>query len=782
MKILVHVRRGRTGEVQAFCPDLPGCAAIGADETQALERLEQRLGEVAGAKGDVKLAIRRTPSLAGKLARTVMMVLGVVGCANEGPNVESTHQAVTMPPTSGVFVNECSVGSGGYIELYNAGAVAVDLARDMASCWWVDDEPAGGAPKRITDTVVNHAPGSTTCSTAGRPAACGIVGPHERVWVSFSYVNSATPDQCRLLSATLTGGVCDANQVDVGVGGATAGGGTGKCYGRIPDAGDWQSASVTCTPSGASNGCFVGTACDDGDPTTTNDLYLADCSCHGTVVVIPDAPPDAAPDATPDAPPPPPDAAPDAPPPPPDAAPPSTEPTIADGAEDRVLLRGTVVGPTGPFDGELLVSGNAIACVAPSCSANPLAVGATVVDTKGIIMPGLIDAHNHGLFNIFDQTDWTPTKFYANHNQWTAEARYKQLVDAKQYLDGETAGGPDYRCEMDKWGELRAMVSGTTSMIVAPGTSRACFRSLIHSADVSQNGFGIDKMQTSISVPAEATAQSICNNFASGATTAYVVHIAEGIDATARKEFATLSSRAGGCLLAPQTTIVHGTALGTAEFQTMAAHDMALVWSPRSNTFLYNDTTHVELAVAAGVRKIALAPDWAIGGSANLLDELRYAKAIDAGRLNNVLGDHRLFDMVTIDAARAIGLDAYIGSLEVGKRADIMVIPGDASAPYSALLAAHPGDVRLVLVDGRALYGDAALAAAGPAAPGCETMAVEGRGKFMCVAETSNANLLDQTFAVIQSRLVAALAAYDATFLTPTTGFSPLTPLVPAGY
>jgi hypothetical protein len=319
-------------------------------------------------------------------------------------------------------------------------------------------------------------------------------------------------------------------------------------------------------------------------------------------------------------------------------------------------------------------------------------------------------------------------------------------------------------------------------MLVAPGTSKACFGSLTRSIDVSQNDLGVDKMQTSISVPSNTTAQSVCNNFASGATTAYVVHVAEGVDATARNEFATLASRAGGCLLSPHTTIVHGTALGAAEFQTMAAHGMGLVWSPRSNDFLYQGTTHIELAVAAGVHPIALAPDWGIGGSANLLDEVRYAKAVDVARLGGVLGDQRLFDMVTIDAARAVGLDAYIGSIEVGKRADLFVIPGDPAAPYAAVQAAHPGDVSLVMIDGRVLYGDTTLAAAGPAAPGCEALTVEGHSKFICVAEASTSNLLDQTFTTIQQRLIDALASYDATFLTPTTGFSPLTELVPAGY
>src|SRR4051812_24432137 len=96
---------------------------------------------------------------------------------------------------------------------------------------------------------------------------------------------------------------------------------------------------------------------------------------------------------------------------------------VTPGAPDRFLLAGTLLTPGGPLDGELLVESGRITCVAASCSDQPGAAGATIVRTTGLVMPGLIDAHNHGLFDIFDETDWTPTKLYGNHNQWTAEAR-----------------------------------------------------------------------------------------------------------------------------------------------------------------------------------------------------------------------------------------------------------------------------------------------------------------------------------------------------------------------
>ncbi len=448
------------------------------------------------------------------------------------------------------------------------------------------------------------------------------------------------------------------------------------------------------------------------------------------------------------------------------------------GFPDHLILAGTVVGPAGFFEGEVLVEGNAISCVAPTCSEMPGATGATVVTTNGIILPGLIDAHNHGLFNIFDETDWSPLHVYQDHLQWPAEVRYQQMVDARQYLSGENGSPVNYRCEMDKYAEIKALIAGTTSFLLAPPTIDNCFASVIRTIDTLQNDLGADRIQTSVSVPSDSAAMSVCNNFASGTTNAYVVHVAEGVDSTILNEFSTLSSRAGGCLLSPKTTIVHGTALGASEFATMASHDMALVWSPKSNMFLYDATTRIDLAIQAGVSKIALAPDVSVGGSINLLDELRFADQINQSALGGILTPARLVRMVTLDAARALGVDGLLGSLEVGKRADLTVISGYRGDPYGALLLAQPMSVRLVMVDGSVLYGDSQLVGIGPAAPGCEAVSICGASKFVCIAELATLNKLDQTYANILQILVNALSDYDANVLGGTApGFSPIAPL-----
>ncbi len=74
------------------------------------------------------------------------------------------------------------------------------------------------------------------------------------------------------------------------------------------------------------------------------------------------------------------------------------------------------------------------------------------------------------------------------------------------------------------------------------------------------------------------------------------------------------------------------------------------------------------------------------------------------------------FELATIDGARALGIDADVGSLEVGKKADVCVVgqsglhqlPG--GDPYSRLVyATTPADVRHVVCDGQVLVEDATL-------------------------------------------------------------------------
>lgn len=205
---------------------------------------------------------------------------------------------------------------------------------------------------------------------------------------------------------------------------------------------------------------------------------------------------------------------------------------------------------------------------------------------------------------------------------------------------------------------------------------------------------------------------------------------------------------------------------------------MSLTWMPRSDVALYGATADVPLARGKGVN-VSLAPNWSITGSRDLLAELRFARDWSDTHWSGALGDADLVAMVTANAAHVLGLDDVLGSVAAGRKADLAVVAGNCAAPRHALIEAQPADVRLVLVGGVPLYGDAALQAAAPVLPGCESIDVCGAPKFVCVAETGGtaANKFGQTLADITGALSQALTDYDALGLSAWT-FAPLAPLV----
>ena len=465
------------------------------------------------------------------------------------------------------------------------------------------------------------------------------------------------------------------------------------------------------------------------------------------------------------------------------------------------ILQGTVVTPDQTFDGQVLVDGDTIVCAAEGTECENVDETAIVIDTGGIIAPGLIDTHNHILFDIFDESDWAPNLptcsvpsdcnvssycnddcdcvgtqcMYLDHDQWPDEDEYALMLDYKQCLADASQGKPVWcpqqydgdgklKCEMDKWGEMKGLVAGTTSIVGLPGNSSKCFGSLSRSIDVSQNDLGDDTVQTSaLFPPSGSSADGVCANFTDGDTEAYLIHVGEGVNQNALDEFATLfnMTSTAGCLYAPQTTITHGTAFGSNEFAQMAAAGMKLTWSPASNVALYGTTADIPAALAEGLT-ISLAPDWSMGGSQNLLDELAFAKAWSQSN-GWGLTDKQLLEMVTINAAAVLALADKLGRLEAGYLADIVVFEGDSSDPYGTIVSATPADVSLVMVGGVTLYGDDAyeLLVSADIMP-CSTVDVCGSHKFLCAAEASSEDKLNQSYEDIRDALEAGLTDLDA--------------------
>jgi cytosine/adenosine deaminase-related metal-dependent hydrolase len=360
-------------------------------------------------------------------------------------------------------------------------------------------------------------------------------------------------------------------------------------------------------------------------------------------------------------------------------------------------LGGTILTPKGPTAGFVVVRDEKIEKIAKSRTEIPADVK-KIVDTKGVISPGLIDLHNHVAYNFLPL--WSSGRRFNNRYQWARIPEYDDAVK-KDYNAVKAA---KHQCEGAKYGEYRAIVGGTTT--IQGSVDSACLRSWVRNVEfvnfcedhVRQNVLPINGI-----LPDEA--KLLNGQFKSGQTRAFFVHLAEGIDDLSRKEFEQLRALD---LLKPEVVGIHSTALTEAQLQEMGKIGMKIVWSPLSNLILYGQTTNIPAAIKAGV-KVALAPDWTPSGTANSLAELKIADRVNKERFGGVLSDKDLFDMVTANAADIAALGDKIGRIEEGKFADLLVVRGDGKKGFRALIDAKPQDVLLTTVSGEAFYGDKAI-------------------------------------------------------------------------
>jgi len=188
-------------------------------------------------------------------------------------------RAARAEGAASLMVNECASGPGGWIELLNRGADQVDLAKDADTCWYVDDAPGGGTPKLVSDVNLNHAGTSKTCGALQRSPTCAAIAPGEAVWVKYPFINSASGDTCRLLTASRVNGMCVGALRDGGTSVATRATDSGQCFGRQPDGVDWTAGPIACTPGLPNAKCAPGAACDDGNPCTRGEVFSDGCQC-----------------------------------------------------------------------------------------------------------------------------------------------------------------------------------------------------------------------------------------------------------------------------------------------------------------------------------------------------------------------------------------------------------------------------------------------------------------------------------------------------------------------
>jgi hypothetical protein len=186
----------------------------------------------------------------------------------------------------------------------------------------------------------------------------------------------------------------------------------------------------------------------------------------------------------------------------------------------------------------------------------------------------------------------------------------------------------------------------------------------------------------------------------------------------------------------------------------MADVGSKLVWSPLSNLLLYGNTTDVRAADNAGV-KISLAPDWGPSGSKSSLHELKVADLWNKDIMNNYFTNYELAEMVTSNPAAAAKWDPFVGKIKTGLIADLVVIDTFHDDPYRNLIEAIDADVRLTMVQGKALFGDEDIMTALKG----DDWEVIGGGGVSKVVDITSTSVVDggQSFASIEAGLAMAM-------------------------
>ena len=411
-------------------------------------------------------------------------------------------------------------------------------------------------------------------------------------------------------------------------------------------------------------------------------------------------------------------------------------------AQDLVVAHALVVtaDPQGTVvrDGSVAVEGGRITRIGPA--AEIAAEGREVIDGRGmLLMPGLINTHCHAADSLFrGLVEDLPLEPWLRQ-VWKAEGA---ILDRGTVRLGATLGFAE---------QLLGGVTTVMDMFWHPYETVAAARAVglrVATGGIFFDGPGVDgKTMPERAAEAEAFFEDFSGAedvlpgcFPHGAYTVgpdglqaawrtaaergglFSTHAAE-----TRAEQEVVTARYGRSVirhldalgvLDARSVLAHCVWLDDEEIAILARTGASVAHNPMSNLKLASGIARVPDMLAAGVR-VTVGTDGAISG--NDLDmwmALRLAATLHRGaRLDaTAVTTGQALRMVTLDGATALGAADRLGSLEVGKLADMILL--DLRRPHAAPLfdpATHivfstaKSDVRHVFVGGRQVVRDGAL-------------------------------------------------------------------------
>ena len=181
-----------------------------------------------------------------------------------------------------------------------------------------------------------------------------------------------------------------------------------------------------------------------------------------------------------------------------------------------------------------------------------------------------------------------------------------------------------------------------------------------------------------------------------------------------RDEIALIKSRTGRKnidyladtgLASPQLCLAHCVWVDDDEQSLMAERGVKVLHCPGSNLKLGSGLAPVVEMRAKGISVSLGADGAACNNHLDMFEEMRLAAVLQSVRHKpGALTARDVVWMATREGARALGLDHDIGSIEPGKKADLILVDAHGADPYSAVVYASRGtDVRTTIVDGQVL-------------------------------------------------------------------------------
>jgi 5-methylthioadenosine/S-adenosylhomocysteine deaminase len=163
----------------------------------------------------------------------------------------------------------------------------------------------------------------------------------------------------------------------------------------------------------------------------------------------------------------------------------------------------------------------------------------------------------------------------------------------------------------------------------------------------------------------------------------------------------------------PNIMAVHCTQVDQDDINVLAEKDVSVAHCPRCEAKLAMGVAPVEKFLRAGIR-VGLGTDSpAASNSMDVFEEMRIGLLVQRATLgrDHFMSSRQFMKMATMEAARVLGLDSQLGSLEPGKQADIIAVDLSKSHqipthyPYSTLVhTANQENILATMVGGQFVY------------------------------------------------------------------------------